>query len=731
MFNDSCVKKVYPYRAVEENTAIPDKIQPVYLGSSVCTMSFDATGMQGLNNRLQDSYAPWPRSCDMYVVKNGMIGDVLSPHNTIPLAWLDYTLTIDGEEFDAQRISECASMFRREIDIKRSVVVTEYILKGVKVNIEAVIPYGTATVYYAFTFQSYDRNFPVCKEVRNIGISVKVNFTTRDGRKIYDDIKTEGDGALTCFVKGHEDYTVNMKFSARKTVEAISDVRTAYVLLGDDAQSGENVSERYTFCASFDGKYTLNDYDRLSAENIRDWNGFWNDVARIEYSKTEEVFLFNQSLYLLHAGYEPSLGMPIGHPFSFPGCWQASVFWDAHFSMDAFMRSGCKKSAEEFITMLHRIMRTQGKPFPWMFIYDGTTFLDDKHDIAPLVISAQAMIAVRYYEIYRDEKVFKNEIYPILKACCDYALNNMYGKDASGRWVVSMAVSNDVVDEEGDEVNQTFTNLWFAVLFKKLIEYSEKFGIRISPKYYEIIQNLYIEQNDEEYLHCRGQSAEQARWASWLPFLYYPTECMPFIDETLFNKTHDKYSYVELYHDKQNSYQPWTEFIESQSDHRAGRLNDAYDLMRHGMEHTFGAGYFSEIGPQQQTVGAPPYLSAHSTFVSTVIDTFVSGSVWKREVGLFDNLPLALAQERVEISHMVAPQKFFVKRAVYTPDGVYAEVEGELQGTTLRIRAPEHMRADDIRVFVNEKRVECKFDRRKKIIETVFPESGACTVEVR
>ena len=106
MFSDSCVRKAYPYRTVETSTAIPDKIFPVYIGSGKCVMSLDALGLQSLNNRVQGPYNCFPNAGDMYIVKNGMVGDAISPHNTLPLGRLTYELEIDGETLDAETLPQ-------------------------------------------------------------------------------------------------------------------------------------------------------------------------------------------------------------------------------------------------------------------------------------------------------------------------------------------------------------------------------------------------------------------------------------------------------------------------------------------------------------------------------------------------------------------------------------------------------------------------------------------------
>ncbi|MGN1100146.1 MAG: hypothetical protein ACI4S9_07340, partial [Christensenellales bacterium] len=661
-------------------------------------------------------------------VGQNTVGDVLSEHNTIPYGYIDYSVSVDGEVFDTEKLLAEAARFYRSNDIKSAEVTNGFILgKRLKVEITTFIPYGTEAVCFAVRLKNYDFMFPHCSKTYHVKFDFALNLKTRKGNRIYD--KTEfRDGTVDTEVRGHELYRNKIKVSATNgSVEFDGDV----VRVSSETDVCEEWKE-LKFMFDFGGEYTVFDTDKLRDSNRSEWRSFYERNAIVSTENTDEIFMYNNSLYLLHMGFNPDYGFPIGHPFNFPWYWQQSVFWDMHFLADGMLRSNDRETVVRLTEYLKRSMRAEGKPFPWMMIYDGTTFLDDKRDIAPLVISAHAMTAIKLYEHTQDSDMLKNLCYPIVDRCCDYAKNELFRRESDGRFIIGKPVSNDVVEEEGEEINQTFTTLWFISVIAKFIEYSDMLGISIDPVYCEIIDNFKLEKDDEEYLHCRGYKAKDFKWASWIPFLAYPTEGVRFLDEDLLRKTREKYSFVELYQDKQNCYQPWTECIEAQAAHRTGENERAYKLLRTALTHVFGDGYFSEVGPLRQTGAYPPYISAHGAYVAAFLDTFAASSIWEKKLELFTNMPSDLENQRIFIggAGISCAKNVVIKRAEYSPFHVQAELEGNLRGVTTKIRLPKLMSEEDICLFVNGRKTECEVNLRRRYLSFTL-ECDSAVVEIR
>lgn len=473
---------------------------------------------------------------------------------------------------------------------------------------------------------------------------------------------------------------------------------------------------------------TVDDLPELTKVHLAEWKRYFERISYIETGKPEEEYLYNHSMYLYHMAYNMDYSIQLGHPFYFLGCWQACTFWDTVFAVDALCRMNDRESVDKVLRYYRRIMRKEGKPFTWMTIFDGHTFMDPKKDNAPLVISAVAMMAIRHYEFFKDETFLKECLYPIIENCARYAAQAMFTQNEKGGWYVSMPVSNDVVDEEGEEVNQTFTTLWFATVLRKAYEYGTILGTPVE-RFREISDNIYLEHTDEEYLHSKGFSAAQWRWASWIPFILYPTEGEPFVDMELCQKTLDKYTYTDLYMEKQNSWQPWTECIEAQSRNRAGRTEEAYQLLREAMKHTFGAGYFSEIGPQQPTVAYPPYVSAHSAFVAAYADQFATASIWEKKIKLFFASE-AYSSNRIELRNVRCAKNVLITKAVRRRDSVSVALTGDLRDTSVEIRLPADMDVHTVCVYVNGKVQEFTSIIRKHSIQFLLEENQEALIEV-
>lgn len=730
MFNDSMIKKLYPYSAIEEATRVPDGIFPVYMGSGKMVMSIDATGMQGLNHGVQNAFGCFSDAGDMYLVKNGMVGNVISESNTIPLGYFDYSITVDGEEYNSLTIVDKCSVWSRETQIDTPSVNTRFLCGwNLCVEIKSWIPYGSTSPVFEFTFRGYDSSNSPIVESRHVELEVRFNLLTRQGRLIYDKVSSDISG-FQAEVQGHESYKVSCISSSNNGDKALFTDNALKIKFITDVFEKES---RCAFIYSFEEGIVATDstIETLWIKHCSDWMDNYSRHSRIENEDINETFLYNNSLYLLNAGYEADKGYPIGHPFHFPRCWKSSNFWDLHFTIDAIMRSGNKDNAQKVMQFLFNSMKTEGKPFPWMFIYDGTSTIEDIYDIAPLVISTHGMSAIRYFEYYKDANDLRNITFPILTACCDYAIAELMTKEGD-RWIAGKAVSNDVVETVATEINHTYTCLWFVVLLKKASEYAKVLGLEYDKTYDEIVDNFYLEHDDNEYFHCRGESAASlVAGASWVPFMLYPTEAMPVIDFELFKKTREKYNFPDLYLQKQNSYQPWTECIQAQSDHRAGNPENAYVMFRRAMDHTFGVGFFSEIGPRQQTVGLPPYISAHSCYISTYIDMFVNVSIWDSSIKLFTLLPKSCIHKTYSVSNVQNANNIFLLKASYSRHNVFAEFKGMMKNCDISILGPVGIAPLDMRVFVNGKKVNHIIDAKTKIVKFIINEPVGCLIEIK
>lgn len=735
MFQDSAFKEVKRYRFYEEGTALPVNAFPAYIGSGNCILSVDAMGMQGINNRVQEMYGGTMHGADMYVVGHGILAKGINRFfmecwgediNTLPFGWLDYVVTIDGKTYDTAAMEQYGAVYRRDINIQRAEVTTCYILDSkIELEIKAFVPYGTMAPVFAFRTRSYCNECHIADEEHQIRIETRLHTTVRDGTPLFDEVSFDGNLVHTRKA-GYKLYELQYRLSNSQGSPVRYNDNCAAMEMSF-VTGNERSQWQYTMF-SFDANNDVSEVDALYQHHLQEWKTYYNRLAQIETGIVEEEWMYNHSLYLYHMAYCMDYGVSIGHPFCFPGCWQACSFWDSVYVMDALTRIGDRSSADKLLKFYKSVMRKEGKPFPWMMIYDGHTFIDPKKDNAPLVVAAIAMIAIRHYECYHDRELLKTHVYPIVSRCAEYAVEEMFTQDENGRYYVSLPVSNDVVDEEGEEVNQTFTTLWFAVVLEKAYQYGHLLD-EANCIFHEIAQNVYLEHTDEEYLHCRGHKAEDWKWASWLPFMLYPTEGKPFVDMGLLEKTFEKYTYTDLYMEKQNCWQPWSECIEAQSRIRAGMVEEGYWLIRQALKHTFGCGYFSEIGPHQQTVAFPPYISAHSSFVAAYVDQFIDVSIWNKNCRLF-YMTETYANRRVELQNIQCAGNIRLVHAIYRSDSLKVQLEGELSGLEVDIHLPPGMDLDIAKVYANGREINFKRTLRKRTIHFVLDDIRAAEIEV-
>ncbi len=698
IFKDSCVTGLSEYACTEESTVIPTDIFPLYLGSGNTVMSVDASGLQSFSHGVQKAFGAMPGSGDMYVVSHGMISDHIDKMNVLPYGYLEWDAQFPGTGITGRNLKEIASVWKRTLDIKEGRIVTKMLL-GIfaELSIELVMPLGHDCIIIIVKYKGYDYSNQPIKDPVKGEMGIWLNLRTRSGKPVYDNAALNND-TLSVSVSGHEQYEYEITFTG--DCQRKPDFRDGRFGIRFDVEAADTESE-YRFMIDFSEGLNISGHERLLEENVIRRTDRFSSSAVISGIDSVETFLYNNTLYLLMSCFDFTKGLPIGMPFFFPWCWRCSTFWDSHFVMDGLMRSGWREQSDVFVRYIHSKMNSTGKPFPWMFAYDGTATVEDDRDIAPLVMCAHAMTAIKHYEYFNDFEFLKKYDYEICRNVSIFASRNLFGKDEQGRWIMMMPVSGDVVEDAPSEINQTFTALWFLVIFSKTVEMQEILGLEKDSLLCDILNGFYLEHTENEYLSARDLSAREQAGASWVPFLLYPTEGMPFVDMKLMNKTRDKYNFPDLYMEKQGSYQPWTEFIQASSDFRRGAIEEGFRMRQIGLSHAFGAGLFSEIGPKQQTAGLPPYISAHGSFLTALFSQFIQADIWNGPVCVFTQMPLAYRYSALSVRGIVC-QKGFVLSAEYRPDSISVEIVNKHgKDIIVEIAKPFVLNEEEIHVVID------------------------------
>ncbi|MBM7564279.1 glycosyl hydrolase family 95 catalytic domain-containing protein [Paenibacillus sacheonensis] len=701
MFKDSCVTQLSPWRAGEEATSLPERIFPAYAGSGICAVGLDASGLQGLNHRVQAAYGSAERAGDLYIIHHGMIGDQLFEDCALPLGYMDWEMELDGDLITSANLAEKAVLWERELLLDEAKVVTTMMFHNrLRLRIAVWVPYGTKSPVVEVELQG--RRYMAKPLERDLAVSFRLRVTpqTRQGAPLYASFAA-GDDALALEFQGSRDhyrveYTLDNDLGLRPQFAAGRFGIEWKTSVGHDAQTLRAV-------VGLGERTPASELEAVRERHRASWSSYFASMAEVSGISDKEAYLLHHSYYLIRMGMDFSKGITIGTPFYQPWCWKASVFWDSHFVSDGLLRAGDRADVDTFLDFLHRTMKPEGKPFPWMMQHDGHSTIPEERDFAPLVISAHAMTAIKVFEYGRDLAQLERVVFPILARISAFAADNMFREEEDGRWIVAMPVSNDVVEDVAVEINQTYTCAWFLSVFKKTIEYAELLGTgeEIAARLRPIVDGYHLEHEDGMYLHARNMPIDEQHYASWTPFLLYPTEASPFVDLERLRRTRERFNFPDLYMEKQGDFQPWGNFMQSSSDLRLGEVEKAHATFAQGLNYTFGPGLFSEVGPRQETVALPPYITAHGNYISNLLSFFVTDSLWGGQVGVFARLPEAYRGLSLKVKGIHAFGGACVAEAEYGPVRVTAKLGGLGTGAAVELPVPVDVPAEAVAVRVN------------------------------
>ena len=160
---------------------------------------------------------------------------------------------------------------------------------------------------------------------------------------------------------------------------------------------------------------------------------------------------------------------------------------------------------------------------------------------------------------------------------------------------------------------------------------------------------------------------------------------------------------------------------------RVGRHERAYLLLRRAEEFAYGDGYFCEINPCAQTVGFPPYISAHGAFASAYLNMFCSFSIWEKEGEILVGLPKAIREQKLAVKRILNPGAILLEEIDYSPSEWKARLSGPLAGYRIRLLKPPLMK--EAVIFVNGE--ACPFEEKDGVLSIVMPKDGLYEIALR
>ncbi len=661
LFRHSAITELTRNRATETAPRPPTTIHPLLLGSGRVGLGLDATGMQGLNSRinrlpntLSITHGDFATNGNLYIRRDCALSkhhgqqDQADPSNNyrlMPCGWLDYVLVIDDHAFDAHRIAAEASDWKRSFTPGIGLAKTEFTLAGVHFTWQAVMPIDDVVADFAFTFAAVDG------EAHDIACTVRCNLTLRDGLPL-------------ATARLQQDATDTMA-SARWQADSDSASARIYTpavytwALACSTADARYETEKNAICASFgtsgadgqtsfrlacgselDGTHTeaetaarIGTFQKTAPEDTiqngcETWQEFFAEAADIHCGDSEREFLMRQAQYVLRAGGSWRNGYPLGTLWN--GTFGGATFWDTFFAADGMLRCGHVQPVREFCDWLVAARQSEGRPFYWMTYFDGTPV--ETEDTAYQVCLAYAGIAIRLYEITQREDDLRERAFPILKQLAKYALAEVV-EPVDGTWRLRGIVSHDVGADDLDATHEPGMLAWVSVCLAKFAEYADVLSVDDHPV--ETCRRLAAD------LKSTPLSLEDpGLWGAWYPYLL---GLNPLYDDDSFrryiHKTYGDRMAVPIYN------QPWFAFCEAAALAMTGFPELARETQEAGLNLIAGCGYFTETPYVLRSGGYAPYVPASGAFLSSMAIPFAHGSMWTDDVHVATGLSTVMRSQ--------------------------------------------------------------------------------------
>jgi len=683
-FKDSAVTRMDEEHLLEESTALPTTLFPVFIGNGNIGMNLDASGLQTLDSQRLGAW--WGAGNDgNYVFRHGLLSSHLAwkderfpfQYNLMPTGFLDWTLTYGDQTVDSTTLKDRAHVWTRKVDLAGSSVETSMLLGiDLRLTITVFIPFGGTKIIVKFTVKAYDqRNQPI-PVAKNFALTVRMRLRLRNGGHIFDEVRYDHDAALVKH-EGYAPYAMRYRWQHDRPVSAIHDAE-AYGFTWRD-ETG-NAAATLHACLDVDAPAQAEPfaYAAVRARHDNEWKAFWASAGLVRTGDLRRDFLFANSVHFLRICHEYSQGGLGNGLAAHAECWMGCNFWDMHWLCDGLLRANQPDLVRQFILWLRSVMRPTGRPFPWMMTYDGRTPVKPEEDHGLVVIDAFAMIAIRCYHDSRDESLFHDCVWPILDAVCGYLVADIFSREGD-HFIIGKPLGHDVGGMAEALVNDTYTNVWSTSILRRSLQLARAHGLAPAwaPTADAIIAAIHIEGDETHFHQARGMKAEDFSFASWVPNLLYPTEMQPFLDGGKVRATREDHPFNDLYMEKQGDYQPWSYFWTALTDLRRGAADAAEQHIQDGMQFTHAAGYFCECGPWQWgSCGLAPYPTPHGAFLTAVSEQIFSGSYWDDSLQLCTGLPSTLKHRAVQAANLRSGNGCLLEKLSYSPERIEAHLSG-------------------------------------------------------
>lgn len=690
MFKDSQVTRLDAWSTVEEADALPAVAFPAFVGTGRLGIGLDAGGLQSLPDRLGAHYNTYfppfhVTQSDLYVLREGMLSTHLwdneiastgkqrpaefeiptTRRNFLPLGFLDQEMSWGGNSYAGDDLRKVACLWRRETSLRQATVRTSYSLahafaplpapQPLQVTVEVFAPFGGETVFVKLA------RTPAATGDGDFRWTVRLPFRTRHGLPLFQPGAAEaGTHTILARVAADapcrpiEEYAVVYGIAADgMTVQTDGDGWSA--TMSGPLRSPQSAWLRLEFrrfagteCAGAAAcrdalepelaRFDAGAYAAARAAHLAEFADFWQRTADIAVDgddafETRRRFLLHMTEYLLRCGNDHGLGGTVQFLLMHQNGWNACNFHDHHYIVDGLARANLWDAAAAHGRWMRRVMRPEGRPFPWMLTYDGAPLIPPEQDRAPMSDANRALLAARLYEYAGAgrEAYLRDVVYPIVRTVANHGTDEWF-REQDGE-IVFRAVENDVMHETPHE-NEAGTVIMYLTVLRKAIAYSARLGVDADRRaqWQKIVDTVQIAQDGGRYLPWRGAPPDAAT-TCWFDMGYYLAEAQEYLDAATFRRTRDRdmrWSPCNI---------AWLNFGAAASEIRLGRPDRAEQLCVDSLENrVHGPGYFEEVVPNGIS-SLPPFETAHGAHLTAACEQIVLPDFWRPRVFIGRGMP--------------------------------------------------------------------------------------------
>jgi hypothetical protein len=703
-FTDSYVTNLTPWEVTESSASMPDANFPAFIGSGTLGVAVDAAGLQSLSDKLSSKYhlyaSPFQvTQSDLYVLHEGLISEHLyqdeialtgkdvapgefcygQRRNFMPLGYFQQEFRIGDKVYKNDDVIQVARNWKRVWNLKQGVVKNSFTIGwNMAFETEVFTPNGGETVFIKLVRPANKWKRSDKGKDTKVSWTINIPFQTRHGLPLYDEDGATKAGKYTVVsniskasrYKPAEDYTILYGAGAsgmevtvsEKGITAVShevsiEEQQICFLKLDFRRFTNETPEVVKLqqvglevdCRNFNGEV----YQKAMEAHLLDFERFWSNTASVSVESPDEMevkrqFLMHMSEYLFRCGNNFSYGGTLQYLMFHQNGWGASNFHDMQYIVHGMALSNMWQQAEDNLRWMHRVMRPEGRAFPWMMTYDGSPTVTPERDRAPMSDANRAMLSARIYELAgkgRDSLLSKY-VYPIVKRVANLGLNDwFYEQDGN---LLFKGIETDVMGDNA-VLNDAANVAAYITLIKKAIEYSKLLNLdaKLRQSWAEKLNKIYI-----DTLDCRYKPNLNATAANkgdlWFSNIFYTAEAGKFLDENIFKRTRDFGQQVV------DINIPWIGFAAASTEIRLNRPDRAEQFFTDILHNrVYGPGYFEEVAPVGRA-GLPPYASAHGSHLVASCEQIVLSDFWKHQVSIGVGMTAKIRMSNVSFSNLRA-----------------------------------------------------------------------------